>query len=338
MDIIKALKITGRKGVVFTLLSLVVASFFLIIFSGDVEIPLDQNVNVISFRVNIMDRYRQSFEDFAAHSVRASSYRALQMMAEFAYQWGYHWPDQATFERNFAECMLNGTITPSLATANCSGTGAVSTYTLPFMLNQVAALGNSNLSINTTYEIINVTLSQQFAFHVSVDVYMNYTVSDSIARISNNITVSTLVPIEGIREPLSGVFEAFTSNDNRFIKETATKNSEWNQANFTNFVTNREYRYSPFAPSFLNRFLTSFATYNSTCCGIETVLSEDPAIDGVLFLENRSYMDWMYFRDRSSATFPCDEVYSIVWMPDVQLDQETLASFNITPPDWIISC
>jgi len=327
----------NKKGILFTLLSIFISSFFVLVFSSNINLPLDSKVDVVSFRVNALHRYQESWEDYAESALRSSSYRALNLMSEWTNANGISFGSASAFRADFSECLLNGTIANSIQ--NCSANGPKNNLTLSYWLDNMVNLASSNLSINTTYEVLFVDINQQFPFHVYVDLYLNYTIQDAFSKITRNITVRAITPVEGIRDPLAG---AYLSDPDRFIKETSTKESEWNLNNLTSFINNKEYRHHPDAPSFLQRFIAGIQFSSSTCCGIEGVFSTNLLLDGSYagFLENRSYVDYIYIQDLAAPSMLCDVVFypSAGLSPDVQIDQLHLASFNISTSSWLTTC
>ncbi|MFC1649043.1 hypothetical protein ACFL1B_06350 [Nanoarchaeota archaeon] len=319
-----------KKGIVFTIISILVAGFFIIVFSAKIDVPLDAKVDSVSFRVSFLNNYRQNWEDYTAMAVRTSSYMAFSQLTDWMDANNQNFADTPTFKARFSECMVAGNITYLGPTESCSGLAGPTNYTLAFWLNNIADLAWSNLSINTSYKVNEVDMYQTSPFYVTMLVNMSYYLEDAISSVNKTMLITETISIEGLRDPLGTIrFGAW----NHFITETGIKAENWSQANFTRFVSNSEFRYHEDAPSYLQRFVEDYSA--SSCCGIESVLENVPDQG------NSSFVDHEYFEYWNSPAYECEEVYTIDWYNGgsdpgyTQLDFHHLASYNVDDNDWL---
>ncbi len=330
-----------KKGVLFTMLSVLVSGFFIISLSAQSELPLDSDVESLSFRIDVLSRFRDSFETFSHRALRTSGYHAIVALGEHVDERTF-FDNEQEFKDSLKSCMVNGTHNISSGAYNCSDMNERN-VTIPDWLDTVANLSSNNMSLNTTYEIKQLGVRQSFPFFLTVEMNVSYTIGSEFASISRNYTAVDEVTIEGVREPMGGRF--LGTDQTRLIKETEMRASDWNKQNLSKFVQNKEYRYHSDAPSIIDRFTGVWD--ESSCCGIEAVLSSDlDNIPTTGALENSSYIDYMYFYDMATGNsrFGCGEetedvtVWTINGISGVQMDDLHLANFNVSSDDWTTNC
>jgi len=339
-----------KKGIMFTFVSLMMAAFFITLFSSPIDLPLDAAAGTISFRISLIDRFKQSWEDYAGNALRVSSHRALDGLSQHMRNVRTgpggdmskpFFSSASEFARMFEECLVDGNITRPILQPDpfaCPGMGSPDNATLTDWLNEISRISLTELGINTTFIIRNVSIYQKFPFHVFVELNVSYTIQDTFATIARNITLIELVPIGGVTDPLaSGILQ---SGDN--VRDIIDTNiTSWSAGNLSNFVESLQFRYNNDGPAFLGRYTRNLS--GSSCCGIETVLSDDLDSLGNSY-ENSSYVDYLYFIDQLAgrSIFACNDTFTVINFPILEnvvfLDQLHLAAFNVSSDQWRISC
>ncbi len=327
----------NKKGVLFTLVSLVVSSFLILTFSGQTTVPLDSETETIRFRVGIIDRQAQTFESFSRDALRTSLYRSLIYMSDEVEENDAFFNSVDDVKSNLKQCMINATLNLAGEKHNCSAQNQRENITISYWLDELQNLSHSKMNLKLNYSIEEINVSQKFPFQINAKMTLNYSVGDFFAKVNRNVTVSTAVSIQGINEPMTLYYRDV---DNE-IYETHIEPSGWNKENLSNFTRSSDYRYHEDAPSLLMRYAGQLS--NSTCCGIETVFSEN-VHSGVNKVENVSQIDHYYYDYLENVVrFNCSTVYDISTSPPpdpvpvldgIRMDDKHLVNFNIQSENW----
>ncbi len=322
-----------KRGVVFSITAVLVASFFAMLYFSNPGLSLGAKEETARFRVTSIDRFANTFNEYAAQAIRVTTFRSLNGMVQNINTTSTHFPDTSAVKANFTHCMLNGTVRG----ANCSQSGTAPA-TLPQRLADLAIQGKTAYNLNVTYNITNVTMRQQFPFHVTVTVNYTYTVRDQFAALSRSNGITEIVSIEGVRDPL---FNRYV--DAPSITRTNTSANEWNNDTLAVLINKTRYRYHNTSPSFLQRMSNGYDTA-SACCGIETVLSE--ATTPITFTGdtvNASGVDHLYYEvEYEGGTADCNTTREVeglgVDANKIQIDEAHLTNFNVSNDLWKKDC
>ena len=315
--------VLNRKGVVFTLIAILISGFLFILYATEYRPKENSLLPVITNRIRILDRHNENFVKYTLESMDISTYKAMNGMIAHIDDHGF-FPD---FESAFTECVQNGTLNDGVDVCPDMANG-----TLPYWLNETINISRNRLGFNVTYTIQGIRISQPLPFQVQVEVDLHYEVWDVFATINRTVSLRRLVSIEGLMDPLyvgSGTY-------NNSIAAAPTRDDAWNVGTLHLMIENRTYRHHTDAPSFLLRFEGSLL--NSTCCGIESMIH--PAEVGAF--DNRSFVDFLFWNETElCGGIPPQIVYKIDdprYDPKFRLEERHLVAYNISSDQWISGC
>ena len=245
----------GKRGVLFTLISILFAVLFVTIFSyGFKEAKLQSN-NPERLRVKVLDSYMRNFEQYSSDNLRVGTYETFDVMTNNVKGSGFY-ANKAAFNLAFET-----TLTNSLNTK----------------LDVIKSKADTELNIQSKYTINKITLSQKYAYEVDVSLDITYYAADKAnpsvySNWSKTKIINGTVSILGLKDPyILRKDNAYTRTIKRYNGDCEFSDTCWNLAEVKSFYDNEQYRYSPSAPSFLQRFYDDQT--GSNCCGIETFIN-----------------------------------------------------------------
>jgi hypothetical protein len=134
-------KMQNKKGVVFTIVAIVLAAFFTLIFSAKFEKPLDYKTEILEARISILSDYMNTFFDYTEGTASIAGYSALRGIIMNISEAGEYNPN---FETQFSYCVKTGNLTSANICSNMTN------QTLTYFLNQLSSMGVNELNINST--------------------------------------------------------------------------------------------------------------------------------------------------------------------------------------------
>jgi len=185
----------NKKGVVFTIVAIVLAVFFTLIFSARVEKPLDYKTEILETRVSILSDYMNTFFDYAEGTASIAGYSALRGIIMNISKAGKYNPN---FEAHFEYCIETGNLTSANICPNMTN------QTLDYFLNQLTSIGINELNINSTYAVNSISINQttEDAFSVEVTVNLTVSITDNYANMSDTRAIKSNFSINGLLDPL----------------------------------------------------------------------------------------------------------------------------------------
>ena len=305
-----------KKGVVFSLIAIMVIAFLVIVFSGNLLIPLNQDVSATQARVNALDRFVQRFPWQVSVATKVQGQQAFEQLSEtLLLERAYVTDVQAAFNA----CLMNGTV---LVQGNplVQDCGTMRSQTLLLALETLANTSTQALHMNLTYNFSSFIVTQQTPFEVIVQANLTYIVGDEVAQWNRTVPLSATLEIAGVTDPYYAVelaSPAYTINPTQF--------TSWNLTNFQAFLANKQYRYQANGTMFLDRYTHS--VQRSDCCGIESVIDPAVANDPVF-----SSVDKQFFE---KYPYPCDAPDTILYNVSgidtrLRLSGESILRYNVS--------
>ncbi|MFH0870434.1 MAG: hypothetical protein V1866_05255 [archaeon] len=319
----------NRKGVVLSLIALLMAVFFTIIFATDLNAPLDQKNDLVQSRVLIMNSFMESFFSYAEASASVSGYLSLRGMLIDQGQTHTYFDaslspsNPLSLEYQFSYCMRTGNLT---TTKLCPGMSTpAKNMTLTVFLQNLSAMAVDYFKMKANFTINNISITQSQPFTVDVIVNLTLKLSDEFANISDTRILTVPVTIEGLPDALYSINGTY----NQTIKKTnITKLSGWNITDLRQLYSRHEYRNYPLAPSFLGRMEANFS---ATGIGIESFINNTaPSVIAYPYRINDSTVDHQFWR---KISFNCSNVFNLssTLLPHrFQLNDAYRVNFNIT--------
>nr|MCK4930401.1 hypothetical protein [Nanoarchaeota archaeon] len=318
--------INNKRGVVFTVLAIVIAVFFTLIFSARVEKPVDYKITLIETRIGVLNDYMGNFFDYARGMASITGYSALQGVIQDLNDMK---APNDEFETQYVYCIRTGNLTTSKI---CPG---MINKTLIYYLNRIKDIARKELNMNSDYRINNITTNQTLdAFSIEVIVNLSLYINDTFANLSDTRLVTSMVSINGLLDPLY----LLNGTYNQTIKKTAIRKPDWllNSTDLKQLYYNHEYRNYKKGISFINRIKGNFV---SNDFGIESFVNHTGP--GVSYDDNDTMVDYLFWQKKK---FRCDteivEIINslIISEPGFQLDETHRLNFNIKPDDVRYTC
>lgn len=329
----------NKKGVIFTVIAIVLSVFFTTVFSGKVEQPIDYKTDLTETRIRVLSSYVENFYDYASGAGSIAGYSALQgVIAEM----GARNPKSynANFESQYLYCISTGNLTASTI---CPG---MSNKTITSFLNSIVALARNELNINSTYTINNMTVSQVTdAFSIEIKANITLRVIDSYANITDNRNITSSVSVDGVPDPIYMIDGIY----NQTIKKNALNKREgdWNITDMRDLYFNHTYRNYKEGLSIINRIKGNFTP---NIFGIESLVNQSLLTMGVDYDVNDSMVDYLLWLNLK--TFECKGNATLVKINNsnviplagpggvygFQIDEEHRLSFNVSSSDTDFTC
>lgn len=304
----------NRRGVVFTLIALVLAAFLLSAqYPGEGALSTAAAETLAAqSRVTALNAYLSTFESHAADSLGTSGYFALRSISVNV---GHEGRFVADLNGTLRRCVIDNNLTRR-------GAGAArlpcveGRHSLNASLHNLTALAASTLGIVTRYEVHDVWVTEERPGEVVLWMNISYNVTDGISEpfarwdIHGRILRAD-VGVWGIEDPaymyLNGTGHTL---EQRAFSLTGLKPHEFNPGTFAAFYGSRSYVIMEGrAPSVLQRYRGDM-TAASACCGIESVMLRAQLVggDANATYQNLSMVDHHFAANKqgSRGLFACD--------------------------------
>ncbi len=288
--------IRGRKGIYFTLITILLLSVLLISFYSRTYVSPKDDIPVTKGRVEMADNHVKNIRQiYVERALYVSSYWALEAMAEYANKTNSYFASRQELDSKFKEVMLNGSIN-GMDIDLITGRKIMNNNTLFHRLGQIENSSYDALRIKTNfsrdfskYNVIIWQSNETGPWKVAVNTTASFVVDAEIVRWNQSIRVRTIFEIKGLHDPV--YFAASSPPYQRIVEETNFTN--WNVTNLYYHIGNGTYRSESNGTSFLDRFYNNFSM--SYCCGIESNLN--PNAMGIPDTD-KSYIDWCFYSSR----------------------------------------
>jgi len=332
--------ITNKRGIVFTVLAIVLSAFFTVLFSASIEKPIDYKLEVIETRIKVLNDYTDTFYDYAEQTGAIAGYSALQGMLVEMNDRGRYYNITDEFVSNYTYCIRYGNITPSKALT------AMTNRSLTDYLNVIQNIARYQLNINSKFNIQSIDVAQTTdAFEILVIINLSLNITDAYAYISDTRVVTSRVNIEGLLDPLYLMNDIYNQTINRtsIQKSGGEVGGNWSKEDLAQLYYNHEYRYFYDGVGFINRMKGNFSSGDSF--GIESFVNHtNPGILAITN-DNQSMADYQFWqRKNMSCTKGIVKIinYTIINSSgsprDFQLDVNHMVRFNISGLDAIYTC
>lgn len=199
-----------RRAILFSLTSILLSSFFILLFWSASSPRLDVTSEAVEARVEVIDYFIGSWESYMEDAIRLSARESLMRLTEYVIDDARAIPNLSVVD-NITSCLLfNRTdINGSGRYGSCLPAG--SRQTLGNRLDNFTALAKAQLGFETRYRISeNITVEDWAPFEIVLRVELNYTINDTfgfwnVSKSDDGTTDSRLrvvVTTIGLPDPL----------------------------------------------------------------------------------------------------------------------------------------
>lgn len=285
----------GRRGIIFSLITLVISAFLLLSFYAAVKRPPEFGVDAARTRVSTMDSFVRQWDAYVEDATRTATWEALYGMTADNAVLLVPVPSLLVMQRNISGCLLtrNNTLVPFPSPPR-------SCYfdenrSLIDRLDRFVELGKDSLGIDVAYEIGNPIIVEDFApFKLRVRLLINTTIRDAhFAKWNYTKQHDVIVGVEGLHDPMlrrvyaSGSFGSNPGFFNRTIRIHPVPRAVMNRTHVQDMITNRTFAANPgLAPTYLERlagrtFRFGPPTYDTgNAAGIESFINQSDLTGG----------------------------------------------------------
>ena len=283
----------NKRGVFFTIMALLLVSFLFTSqkVSTNPYSRSDTDNVAARTRITVLDSYIDTFDSQAENSLATAGYFTLQNLSARVRTTGKYISD---INASVKLCLNNKT-----TQLNCMN----ASQTINGTLSQLVDLARTNLSINSSFTIEQIWVSEEQPFEVVFWMNISYNISDPFASWEiHNQTIRADVDVTGIVDPSHAYALAYNNlTENRTFRQSTIRRFEFNNNTFYQYYTNKEYTANPgintqgnyyFGPSVLQRYRGELLN-GSACCGIETVF-QTPGNIHASYFSNSNHTSWSY--------------------------------------------
>ncbi len=284
----------GKKGIFFTIISLILVIMILLIVSYKFSNKLRFKEVVISRRVDSVNNLIKSIDNDLERAIFISGFRTILGMQQYIEEHGVFFNNT---EDSFREIFLFGKF----------GNETISIMNDSSFLNWTSRIieKSRELNVRVNFTNINVSVWQQDPWNVKVRVVMlgSFSEMSGLGNWSYYFNRTSTISIIGFEDPLYIV--------NGYGKVTNTIN----KTPINNFVVGNDttnllfhlnhslYKESTRAPSFLMRFSNNLTASN---VGIESLVNLNDFIEAGIPTRTKSVVDYIYFSNRTTSDLCVD--------------------------------
>jgi len=279
----------NKKGIIFTILALVISSFILILFFYLFEAPIDKEVEVTKIKIHKVNKLLNQIEDVARTKASISSRASIDYLINEMHRAQTHLSD---FDNNFGAC-LNGS-------AFCGNSANFSGW----MSNEFSSFLNKNLGINVAISVSDFVISQNepwllvISFNLSVLINEYYYATWKINEVINQSfsIIGLRDPVYAVRPSNSviGTFEEVNiiKFDSVFYSLDADLGWQETSSDFNRLVLQKKYFEHAGSPSYLDRLKNNTS---SSALGIVSFVLPDTVSE----IYGDTDMDWVFWNNLS---------------------------------------
>jgi hypothetical protein len=233
--------VLGKKGIIFTLIALLLAGLFILLYSSDSRTPLDSKVDLYSMRVNQMRLFENTYEDYIRDAISASGRYAVNANVKYLLETKDVTPTQGNLTCRLVDLALTGQV-PQVMEHEAERTDGGNLFIWYVLRNQAGCsswdcwIGTSSTNTDMDYyalppsnAVANTTYGLLERFRPTVDVHLGELI------IMHNMESSNFnATLDVYSEPCNGTL---------FLLERISLNhSDWDPGHTTaymHFVSNK---------------------------------------------------------------------------------------------------
>jgi hypothetical protein len=299
----------NKKGMFFTLITLFLISLFLVAYATFYFI---EDRRALNNRISTMNSFVFSLEEDLGRQLYISGYRAIFIMEKRISEKGVPIENVSSlFNEIFYNCSIYGEIQDSF-------------YCLTFeqIKNSMSDMGRK-INANISFDINSSAITQDDPWRIRVSVHGQLFIEDNggLASWNKQGEFYSYVPIEGFEDPIYSLNTG--GRVLRKINKTIYSGfvSGINLENLSNHLSERYYKASSSAPSFIDRIEGRNEANEN---GIESFVSLPELTSQGISAEDKSVIDYIYFSSENPVS------YSVLGMPSwFKIDSAHIDSYGV---------
>ncbi len=285
------LKSLGKKGVIFTILALLLSTIIIGLFFSFKDVPLDNNVQNVQMRIKHINSYIEQVEEYVKDSTKSSAINALDFAINEMINRSAYYSD---FDQGIDSCMRTGLMaTPGNSEQLMA---CPEEAILQNNIQVIEDFAEEHLTIPSDINIEQVSLVQTSPWQITFIINYSVLVQDTYASWNSTKTTNQTISIIGLNDPTYWIVDPTLSSYKYLntIKQAENQGLWLEEPSIINFLTvNKIYFKYEQGPSFLNRLRGNMS--NSTCCGIASVV---PPLDS-FYADELSHLDYIFWKNNT---------------------------------------
>ncbi|MGV8168923.1 MAG: hypothetical protein ACP5N3_02600 [Candidatus Nanoarchaeia archaeon] len=286
------LKLDSKKGIIFTILAVLISAIVVTSFFAYKNLPLDQGVDNTKIRIQSINKYNQQAGSYINAVSRNAGEKTLNFTID---QMISHNQFLGNYTKEFISCLNTGTMT-----APWAGTpiACPSDANLVKRVSDFEDFSNNALNINSDITINSIKLEEYSPWRLQVIVNYTIKITDSYASWNETVISRSFINIEGYRDP---TYYIMSSGSPQYsLRYNMTVNSSYisgwvEQTSTLHMLTvNQLYFQWEEAPSFLSRLNNQ--TTPSASYGIVSIVSPDHINES---MGTRSSLDYEFWKSKT---------------------------------------
>lgn len=283
----------NKQGIVFSLLAIGFSGLFILLFSSNLQQPVDSNIEVTNIRVLDLDRSIEDFYAYAKTSLDTAGLEALQALYEDMKASGTHLAAD-TFEQRLLQCLNDST-------------GCNNDVDLITLLEEYENLLQNTTRTDMDFTINSMAINDEKHWQIEVEANITVNLTDEYASWTLHRNLTNTISTIGARDPTYlSINDQFGGTTEKYINPNQRQDFvEWNLPAFADYFTAGEYHASPAGPCLSSRFEGQYDEHDETC-GLESVV--DPQAHPTLLdatYDDLVHMDYQVLTDQR---YPCNEL------------------------------
>ncbi|MFP4567796.1 MAG: hypothetical protein ACLFN8_02535 [Candidatus Woesearchaeota archaeon] len=286
----------NKKGIVFTILALVISSFILIMFFYMIELPSDHSVEVTRMKVRTVNNFLGQADDLIRTQAVISSRQSINHMLREMYS------DSdflANFDDEFVNCLESGEFDGGTTCGPFSNLKELIEDNLSSFLSE-------NVGLNADFLISDISLNQSMPWALDLFFSVNIVIEDDLFFWNITENISEQISVLGFKDPAQVVVDSSMSSHkpNNFVDIPEIKmnklyrnlSGDWLESPSTLSGLTRSGSYfesSDYGVSFLDRLRGNFTTSDLGIVSVYPVIY----VGNSPFRSGASSLDWQYWQD-----------------------------------------
>ena len=326
--------IKQKKGLIFTIVALVISVFLLLMFFYIMEVPLDKDVEVSTIKVKSANTFLHQVEDLAKAQAVASSRSAINTFLRSMHDQNQFLDD---FDASFYRCLNTGSFSFSDGHISLEG-DSISCGDEAFLKNKIeqdlASFARDNLGLDTNLRVSNFSLSQAspWDLEVSFDLEVELMKEGFYWNVSSSLSMP--FSILGLKDPAHAVVDnsVRTYRPDNFADLVAISyhsmfnvfSDEWREKPSTLNILSRANNYihnETFGVSYLDRLRGDMTPSEFGIFRIQLPIYDG----GSIVYSGNSNIDWVFWQDET-PDFGNLGIYAFVSLSD------KIQVLNLDPP------